>query len=180
MTVSGNPEPDQPADRPAPLQRRIGDAERDQAVNHLQEHMAQGRLDRDEFDERLTTALNVKTAADLDPLFSDLPEPRPAGLASQSPFTPPPWSGNAAAAVPAPIPPAVPTPREDTLPRGAGIAIAAIWPAAIIFSFATDFRFWWIWFVAAMATYFVRRAFGPGSDQHRVRGRDDDPRSLGH
>lgn len=183
MTVSPTPEPELPADRPAPLQRRIGDAERDQAVTYLQEHMAQGRLDRDEFDERLTTALNAKTAGDLEPLFGDLPEPRPAALLPQAPFTPPPWSGSAATALPAPVPaaaPLAPAPSErDAMPRGAAIALAAVWPAAIIFSFVTDFRFWWIWVVAAMVTVFLRRGFGPGSEHRGIGGRDDGPPSLG-
>ena len=182
MTVSPNPEPDLPADRPAPLQRRIGDTERDQAVNFLQEHMAQGRLDREEFDERLTTALNAKTAADLEPLFGDLPEPRPAGLVPQAPFSPPPWSGASATAIPAPVPPPDPvasaSSERDGMPRGAAIAMAAVWPAAIIFSFVTDFRFWWIWVVAAMVTVFVRRAFPPGSEHRGISDREGPP-SLG-
>lgn len=184
MSEPGNPAADLPGDRPAELQRRIGDAERDRAAGYLQEHMAQGRLDADEFDERVTKALGAKTAADLDPLFTDLPEPRPAALAPQAPFSPPPWSAAGASAVtPAAVPeppPVVRAPaRDDGMPRGAAIALAAVWPAAIIFSFATDFRFWWIWIVAAMVTVFVRRAFPPGSQHRGVDGRDDGPPSLG-
>ena len=39
--------------------------------------MAEGRLTQAEFDERLSIALNAKTAADLEPLFRDLPGPNP-------------------------------------------------------------------------------------------------------
>ncbi len=53
--------------------RRIGDAERDKATEYLREHMAAGRLDAAEFDERLTRALNAKVGPDLDALFTDLP-----------------------------------------------------------------------------------------------------------
>ncbi len=180
--MPGNPSADLPGDRPAELQRRIGDAERDRAASYLQEHMAQGRLDAEEFDERLTRALGAKTAADLEPLFTDLPEPRPAELVAPAPFTPPPWSG-AGAAVPAPVPAPAPVAstsvQREGMPRAAAIALAAVWPAAIILSFATDFRFWWIWVVAAMLTVFVRKAFGPGSDHPDLHGRNDGPPSLG-
>lgn len=62
---------------------RIGDAERDAAAAALGEHFASGRLTRHEFDERLEHAWAAKTAAELDPLFVDLPragEVRPPAL----------------------------------------------------------------------------------------------------
>ena len=62
--------------------QRIGDAERDQAASALSEHFAAGRLDRDELDARLTAAYSARTAADLEPLFRDLPT-------TQSPSRPP-------------------------------------------------------------------------------------------
>ncbi len=183
VSEPGNPTADRPGDRPAERQRRIGDAERDRAAGYLQEHMAQGRLDAEEFDERVTKALGAKTAADLDPLFTDLPEPRPAEVAPRAAFNPPPWSAAGASVVPAAVPPSnpvVPSSEDDGMPRAAAIALAAVWPAAIILSFATDFRFWWIWIVAAMVTVFVRRAFPPGSQRRGLHGRDDGPPSLGH
>ena len=60
-----------------PLPQRIGDAERDRAADYLREHMSVGRLTQDEFDERVTAALSARTAADLEPLFNDLPAPKP-------------------------------------------------------------------------------------------------------
>src|SRR5664279_24481 len=59
--------------------QRIGDAERDDAAAALSEHFAAGRLDRDEFDVRLAAAYAARTGADLQPLFTDLPAPEPAG-----------------------------------------------------------------------------------------------------
>ena len=56
---------------------RIGDAERSRAAQLLSEHMAEGRLTQPEFDERLSVALTAKTAAELEPLFLDLPGPNP-------------------------------------------------------------------------------------------------------
>ena len=58
-------------------QLRIGDAERNRAAELLSEHMAEGRLTQAEFDERLSIALKAKTAAELEPLFRDLPGPNP-------------------------------------------------------------------------------------------------------
>lgn len=55
---------------------RIGDAERNQAVDALQTHHQAGRLSLDEFEERMGTALQAKTGGELAALFTDLPEPR--------------------------------------------------------------------------------------------------------
>ncbi len=53
---------------------RVSDAERQQVVDRLAEHFAEGRLDQAEFDERSTRAMNAKTRADLGGLFDDLPD----------------------------------------------------------------------------------------------------------
>ena len=54
-------------------QSRIGDAERDDAVNRLSDHFVAGRLDLDEFEERSARVLRAKTQADLDETLVDLP-----------------------------------------------------------------------------------------------------------
>jgi hypothetical protein len=59
--------------------QRIGDAERDQGAAALSEHFAAGRLEREEFDVRLTAAYAARTAGDLEQLFRDLPAPTPVG-----------------------------------------------------------------------------------------------------
>lgn len=56
---------------------RIGDAERDQATSLLTDHLVAGRLTQPEFDERVSAALNARTADELKPLFTDLPRPKP-------------------------------------------------------------------------------------------------------
>lgn len=56
---------------------RIGDKERDAAVEMLQEHHALGRLDAHEFHERMGRALRARTQSVIDDLFADLPEPKP-------------------------------------------------------------------------------------------------------
>lgn len=53
---------------------RIGDSERDTAVERLRAHHAEGRLDISEFDDRLEKALAARTAGDLLQIFKDLPD----------------------------------------------------------------------------------------------------------
>jgi len=55
---------------------RIADADREAAVKALGDHYAVGRLTREEYDERCEAAWTARTAADLRPLFTDLPGPR--------------------------------------------------------------------------------------------------------
>ncbi|GAA4628897.1 DUF1707 domain-containing protein [Actinoallomurus vinaceus] len=52
---------------------RVGDAERDEVASALHEHFAQGRLTREELDERLSAALSAKTVGDLRKVTRDLP-----------------------------------------------------------------------------------------------------------
>ena len=60
---------------------RVSDAQRDAVVTELGEHFEQGRLDRAEFDERVTQALAAKTESDLDGLLADLPQVRETPVA---------------------------------------------------------------------------------------------------
>ncbi len=69
---------------------RIGDSERERAAALLGEHFATGRLQRNEFDERLDAAYAARTLADLEGLFSDLPEPTPFRPGRSRPHAAPP------------------------------------------------------------------------------------------
>ena len=64
-------------------QQRIGDFERDNAVDALRDHLAAGRLTADELDDRLAIVLTAKTQADIDKAFTDLP-PDPDAVAGVS------------------------------------------------------------------------------------------------
>jgi hypothetical protein len=57
-------------------QLRIGDAERETAARELGEHFALGRITAEEHSERLEQVWDARTAADLRPVFRDLPRPR--------------------------------------------------------------------------------------------------------
>jgi len=63
---------------------RVGDAERESAIEKLGEHLSSGHLDLDEYTERSGAAATARTGAELDQLFADLPGPH------QHPVSPPP------------------------------------------------------------------------------------------
>lgn len=55
---------------------RIGDSDRERAMADLAMHYTDGRLDHEEYDERLDAVWTARTRADLAVLFSDLPRPQ--------------------------------------------------------------------------------------------------------
>ena len=52
---------------------RVSDAERDAVASELGRHFQDGRLDKSEFDERVSAAMAAKTERDLDNVLTDLP-----------------------------------------------------------------------------------------------------------
>ncbi|KOG73368.1 DUF1707 SHOCT-like domain-containing protein, partial [Streptomyces varsoviensis] len=54
---------------------RASDTERDRVAEALREALAEGRLDMDEFDQRLGAAYKARTHGELDVLVRDLPAP---------------------------------------------------------------------------------------------------------
>lgn len=67
---------------------RIGYDERGAAQEALDVHMTAGRLDADEYADRFATAGVARTQAELDALFTDLPEPHPARASAPPPAAP--------------------------------------------------------------------------------------------
>lgn len=63
-----------------PADLRIGDAEREAATAELGDHYAAGRLDHEEYAERLDAIWAARTRRELDPPFVDL-RPQPAYVA---------------------------------------------------------------------------------------------------
>ncbi len=55
---------------------RVSDADREQTVVLLREHLAQGRLTLEEFGERISGAYGARTAGELTELLGDLPATR--------------------------------------------------------------------------------------------------------
>ncbi|MCX4801296.1 DUF1707 domain-containing protein [Streptomyces sp. NPDC058682] len=86
---------DERPEKPLP-ELRASDADRDRVVERLRDAVAEGRLDMEEFEERLDAAYKSRTYAELEPLTRDLPAP--AGGPLGGPVAPPtaaaePWTG---------------------------------------------------------------------------------------
>lgn len=95
---------------------RIGTAEREDAMRILGDHFAEGRLRSEEYETRVSAALEAENRGDLRPLFADLPAPQPACLQPPvqfpplySPQFPPP------ALYPTPQPPMPASPRSKNV-----------------------------------------------------------------
>ena len=65
--------PHSPRNNPRNRDYRIGDAERQKAMDDLGKHFTAGRLDITEYDNRLTNVAEAIMWSDLIPIFSDLP-----------------------------------------------------------------------------------------------------------
>lgn len=70
-------------------QIRVGNDEREAAINALGERLSTGHLDTAEYTERVDAADRARTTADLDVLFADLPGPH-QGQPRPVPAMPPP------------------------------------------------------------------------------------------
>jgi len=66
---------------------RVSHADRTEVADRLSRHYADGRLDEDEFNERLDRAMKAKTQADLHGLFADLPD-QPSTVATKEEVKP--------------------------------------------------------------------------------------------
>jgi len=64
---------------------RISNAERDEAVSALGEHLSTGRLELAEYEERCGVAAVARTRGELEALFEDLPAPHPDLSSATSP-----------------------------------------------------------------------------------------------
>jgi hypothetical protein len=129
---------------------RIGTAEREEAMRVLGDHFAEGRLRSDEYETRVSAALEARNRGELRPLFADLPAPLPVCLEPPAQF-PPQYSPQFPSPVfrPMPAPPAVTSPKSRTvagvlqivLPFGVGrfytghIGIAIAQLVLVIFTF---------------------------------------------
>src|SRR5260221_14542020 len=63
---------------------RASDQDRDRTATMLREHHAVGRLDAEEFNERLDKAFSAKTMGELEALTADLPAVHPYPLPTSS------------------------------------------------------------------------------------------------
>ncbi|MET0863456.1 MAG: DUF1707 domain-containing protein, partial [Nakamurella sp.] len=126
-----------------PANFRIGDAERNSAMDALGEHLSSGRIDLEEFGTRSAQVTQARTVADLNALFTDLPAPHPS-IAGLEPAVRP-------AAAPAPIPPGEVTRYQNersVAQRWVAGATAASGIIALILFVAVGVP-WWIFLLPA-------------------------------
>ncbi|MDN5857222.1 MAG: DUF1707 domain-containing protein [Pseudonocardia sp.] len=99
---------------PEPHELRIGNDERQAAADALGHHFAQGRLEPDEYEERISAAYGARTAGELHELFRDLP------AATQKPMlpAPPPFAGPPTRPAPPPMYPQPRYPHPPDAPFG--------------------------------------------------------------
>jgi hypothetical protein len=150
--------------------QRVGNTEREAAVEALNQHWQAGRLDPAEHERRTTAAYAAVTRGDLDALFTDLPGGDPA--TRLTPASPAPQPGQVLSSSS--------QPGEIEPQRGTGVFPAGSWVAqhrdalmgvtpfvALGLFFATR---WWVWFLLIPAAGVILYS---GNDQRR-RGRDGD------
>jgi hypothetical protein len=154
-----------PAAGSEPSNFRIGDAERNSAMDALGEHLSSGRIDLDEFGTRSAQVTQARTVADLNALFVDLPAPHPT-IAGFEPVIRP-----AAAAAPAPPNEVTPSLQDRSVAqRWVAGATAASGLIALILFVALGVP-WWIFLLPAVIGIISSSVWG-SDGQRRGRNRD--------
>ncbi|MFC5140211.1 DUF1707 domain-containing protein [Actinomycetospora rhizophila] len=121
----------------------VGAHERELAMEALDAHRRAGRLERGEHAERCSTASRATSRAELEALFTDLPEPHPDLPAPQAPAAGRRVTGTPAAPEMPELPELV-APTGATIARHAGL-ISLLTPAVAALLFAVSGgRFPWI------------------------------------
>jgi uncharacterized protein DUF1707 len=137
---------------------RIGDAEREQALQALGEHTGAGRLTIDEYGQRSAEVAAAKTRADLSALFADLPEPHPK-------------FGPSWATVAQPVPKAPATWMDRPLnQRLLAAVIPLLFVGAILVGVTT--HFWWLMALPFVTAAVGRTMWGEEWERERHRRRD--------
>lgn len=70
-------------------EQRAADGDREAVAERLRAAVGEGRLDLDEFDDRVGRAYRARTYGELDPLVADLPRPPTAGQPATTPVAHP-------------------------------------------------------------------------------------------
>ncbi|MEU4421212.1 DUF1707 domain-containing protein [Actinoplanes sp. NPDC024001] len=135
---------------------RAGDSDRQKVADQLKSALDEGRLDLNEYDERVQKAYAARTYGDLDGLLDDLPGAIPVQRARVEPYSPP-------APAPYPVEPAHGT--HSGKPRvapavGAFLICVVIWTITSVSS-GELLYFWPAWVlipvVVALAAHFSDR-----------------------
>lgn len=127
---------------------RIGDAERNAAVDALGEHLSAGRLTMTEFSDRSAAASAATTSGELVQLFHDLPAPRPLGYPSGRPV-------QSAAGIPE---------RRTHPNKKIFYALAGAMPIICTLIFAISGWDWWWVYLLIPLTYTIGGVWANSSD----------------
>jgi len=145
--------------------RRIGDQEREAATEALTAHREAGRLDPEEFEDRQVAVAQARTWADIQPLFTDLPAPHPAGMPLAAPGV------HALAQPRAEAPLAAPDEAQGFLggvvPDRYKTTVMALTPFAALLLFFLTPGPGWLWFLAIPIMGIL--LYGPEGDAERKR-----------
>ncbi len=135
---------------------RVGDAERNSAMDALGEHLSSGRIDLDEFGTRSAQVSQARTVGDLRALFVDLPAPHP-NLPGPAPVP----AVSARPDVRATPPGDAPARVDERTPaqRMASFAIAASGIVAAVLFFALRLP-WYIFLLPAVIGVLTSAAWG--------------------
>lgn len=128
---------------------RIGDAERDEVLNALQEHLSAGRLDVDEYEQRAERVVAARYAEDLDALLEDLPPTKAEQREQRHATRTPPWHGRPP--VPVPLLVALAVIAIIALPGPPFLLFPLLW-IAVLFAFARGRWGWSRWDHSAPCT----------------------------
>jgi len=164
---------DEQRERPARAALRLGTAERQQAVELLAGHQREGRLTAREYEDRSLAARSSVTWADIDALFTDLPQPHP------HPADPPPAP---LAATSTPVPATRPQssspsttgsscspgrreiPEDGLIPRKLAVALSAIVVPVAMILFFTTWQWWWWLLIPIVNGLIYGRGWGRDRD----------------
>lgn len=163
---------------------RIGDAERESAIQALGEHFSAGRLTVDEYGERTAQVTTAKTAGELGRQFTDLPAPHPRLTTGTSGSTQGAAQGTAPAEPPVPARVAARSDDPDVqrwlarppIQRAAGALVGVSWLIGIGLMVAT--HLWLFLFLPLVLSIVFGSMWGNGWDRdrnayHRAQRRQD-------
>lgn len=135
---------------------RIGNQERESARRALDEHLAEGRLDLDEYADRYAKAALARYQGELDELFVDLPRPHATAAPTVT------LEKSAA-------PPRRPSRRPRELTRLLRVALVV----AVVAVAVPAFSAWWVfWFVVPMLLWGGPFRLGPCGRSHHYARRE--------
>ncbi len=142
---------------------RIGDTERESALQALGEHLSAGRLDLDEYGERSASVTAARTRKDLSDLFADLPAPYPQFGVDEVPLAGVPVSAHRTVAGPdEPLPARA---RGGTAVQRVAASVMGVgWIVGIVAAATTGI--WWLIFFPVVLSAVCGSAWGKGWEHH--------------